>query len=253
MPRRPRRKSCNGIYHIMLRGINRQVIFEDDVDKFRLLETIKRFKDISKIKIFSYCLMDNHVHLLVKETEEPVSRAIQRVSASYVFWYNAKYDRCGHLFQDRYKSESVETVRYFLTVLRYIHQNPVKAGLADNVFECKWTSIHEYIHQSDLVDIDFALNLFSPDRGKAIQLFSEFMQKSNDDHCLDNVEKIKMSDSEVISHLEKLGFPNTSALQQMEKEQRNQLILQLKGLNGVTIRQLSRITGISKSVIDRIH
>ncbi|MFC4024421.1 transposase [Oceanobacillus longus] len=126
MPRKPRRKSRNGIYHVMLRGINRQTIFEDDNDRIRLLETIKRFKDISKFRIFCYCLMDNHIHLLLKETEEPVSKAIQRISASYVYWYNDKYERSGHLFQERFKSENVETITYFLTVLRYIHQNPVK-------------------------------------------------------------------------------------------------------------------------------
>ncbi len=80
MPRSPRRKSSNGIYHIMLRGINKQTIFENDEDKLRLLETIKRYKDISDFKIYCYCLMDNHIHLLVKETDETISKAIQRIS-----------------------------------------------------------------------------------------------------------------------------------------------------------------------------
>ncbi|MBP1950941.1 transposase [Virgibacillus litoralis] len=85
MPRSARRKSSNGIYHIMLRGINRQTIFENDEDKIRLLETIIRFKDISKFKVYCYCLMDNHIHLLLEEKEETISKAIQRISASYVF------------------------------------------------------------------------------------------------------------------------------------------------------------------------
>lgn len=83
MPREARRSSQNGIYHIMLRGINRQTIFEDDEDKLRLLETMKRFKNISEVEIYAYCLMDNHVHLLIKETQETVSKAIQRISSSY--------------------------------------------------------------------------------------------------------------------------------------------------------------------------
>src|SRR5699024_6218007 len=124
MVRKPRRKSQTGIYHIMLRGINRQTIFEDDEDRIRLLSTIKRYKEKSNFKLYGYCLMNNHIHLLMQEVDETISQTIKRVSASYVYWYNNKYSRCGHLFQERFKSENVETANYFITVLRYIHQNP---------------------------------------------------------------------------------------------------------------------------------
>ncbi len=237
----------------MLRGINRQTIFEDDEDRFRLLETVKRFKEISEFRVFSYCLMDNHIHLLLKETEETVSKVIQRISSSYVYWYNNKYERSGHLFQGRFRSENVENIPYFLTVLRYIHQNPVKAGLANNVFECKWTSIYEYVSRSQLVDIDLGLSLFSPNRGKAIELFAAYMQVTNDDNCLDDFVKIRLPDSAVKSRLVELGISTNSMLQQMEKKDRDKVILQLKELRGVSARQLSRITGIPKSVIDRVR
>ncbi|MBY7145011.1 transposase [Virgibacillus sp. NKC19-3] len=253
MPRKARRPSRNGIYHIMLRGINRQTIFEDDEDKLRLLETIKRFKRISKIKIYAYCLMDNHVHLLIKETDETVSKAIQRISSSYVYWYNNKYERSGHLFQGRFKSENVETLPYFLTVLRYIHHNPIKAGLANQIFDCKWTSINEYLAHAHIVDVDFSLNLFSPNRNTAIQLFTDYMQKSNDDQCLDDHVKFRISDDELRNRLYKLGIANHSILQQMEKNKRNAIIFKLKASHGVSVRQLSRLTGLSKSVIDRIR
>ncbi|MFA1822252.1 transposase, partial [Virgibacillus oceani] len=154
MPRGPRKKSHSGIYHIMLRGINRQTIFEDDEDKTRFLETLKKYKAISKYQIYSFCLMDNHIHLLLKETEESLSEIIKRISSSYVYWYNMKYGRSGHLFQERFKSENEESTTFFLTVLRYIHQNPVKAGLVRNVFESRWTSVNEYIHRVQIVDID---------------------------------------------------------------------------------------------------
>ncbi|MBP1950942.1 hypothetical protein [Virgibacillus litoralis] len=169
------------------------------------------------------------------------------------FWYNNKYERCGHLFQERFKSENVETARYFLTVLRYIHQNPVKAGLAANVFQCKWTSIDEYLQQSNFIDTDLGFNLFSPDRSKAIKLFAEYMQVTNDDECLEDHVRVRISDSELKNHLVKIGVPDSSTLQQMKKEERNAILLELKGLNAVTIRQLARITGISNSVIDRIR
>ena len=161
MPRGPRKKSSSGIYHIMLRGINRQTIFEDDEDRIKFLETLKNYKDISKYQIYSYCLMDNHIHILMKEIEEPISTTIKRICASYVYWYNHKYERCGHLFQERFKSEIVETDGYFLTVLRYIHQNPVKAGIIKSVADSKWTSYHEYTERANMIDIDFGLGSFS--------------------------------------------------------------------------------------------
>lgn len=110
----------------MLRGINGQIIFEEDYDKKKFIETIKTYKAISGYKIFAYCLMSNHIHLLIKVEIEDLDLIIKRIAGSYVYWYNWKYKRTGHLFQDRYKSEPVEDDEYFLTVVRYIHQNPMK-------------------------------------------------------------------------------------------------------------------------------
>ena len=122
MPRHERKKSSSGIYHVMLRGINRQNIFEDNEDRQRFIDTVGYYKSISGYNLYGYCLMDNHVHLLVRETGESLPMGIKRISSSFVYWYNNKYDRCGHLFQERYKSEVVEDERYFLAVLRYIQK-----------------------------------------------------------------------------------------------------------------------------------
>ena len=174
MPRDVRKSSESGIYHIMLRGINRQDIFADEEDIQRLIETIIRFKDVSKYELFAYCIMSNHVHFLIRESGEPISNAIKRISSSYVYWYNKKYERCGHLFQERFKSEAVNSDEYFLTVLRYIHQNPIKAGMSKDIAKYKWSSYIEYIEKATLTDTDFALNIFSQDRKTAIDLFDKF-------------------------------------------------------------------------------
>ncbi|WP_430790552.1 transposase [Virgibacillus flavescens] len=253
MPRNARRKSRSGMYHIMVRGVNKQTIFEDDEDRLRLLELIQKYKAISQFNLYSYCLMSNHVHLLIKESDESVSKTMQRINGSYVSWFNKKYERSGHLFQDRFRSENVETAPSFLKVLRYIHQNPVKAGLSHSVLDCKWTSINEYVSRANLVDIDLALNMFGSDKKVAIPLFAEYMQTITDDQFLEDYHKNYLTDSEIISHLVCLGLSNSSALQQCQKDRRDAIILELKTLTGVSARQLSRITGISKSVIDRIR
>lgn len=247
MPREARRKGSSGIYHIMLRGINKQTIFEDEEDKETFLEILKKYKYV----LYSYCLMDNHIHLLLRELEKPISQSLKRISSSYVYWYNMKYDRCGHLFQERFKSEIVDHDAYFITVIRYIHQNPLKAGMGNNVFEIKWTSINEYLHQGRLIERDEVLYLFSRDKAQAIRLFCEYTQAPNNDQCLDDKRKVRTTDHEVREYLRTMRIENNSTIQQMDKEIRDAILVRLKQMEGVLLRQLSRITGISKSVIQR--
>ncbi|NLV22892.1 MAG: hypothetical protein GXY49_13090 [Syntrophomonadaceae bacterium] len=93
MPRKAREKSESGIYHIMMRGINRQSIFEDEEDYEKFIETLERYIDQCGYKIFSYCLMGNNVHLLIKVDQEPLEQIMRRICGSYVYWYNWKYQR----------------------------------------------------------------------------------------------------------------------------------------------------------------
>ena len=84
--------------------------------------------------IYAYCLMPNHVHLLLCEKNWPLGEIVKSIAASYALYYNKKYGRIGHLFQDRFKSEPCNDADYFMTLFRYIHQNPVKAGLVSQSY-----------------------------------------------------------------------------------------------------------------------
>ncbi|KHF38448.1 transposase [Halalkalibacter okhensis] len=252
MPRKPRTRSRSGIYHIIQRGVNQQLIFENDTDKIRFLLTLKRFKAMCQFELYGYCLMNNHIHLLLKEGEEPIALIMKRISSSYVYWYNQKYERNGHLFQERFKSENVEDRAYFLTVLRYIHQNPLKAGLTQSVFKRSWTSIEDYIYKPDVVDVTFALDQFAADRTEALQRFKDYMQHVSDDLCLNADVQVRVSDSEIKQYMNEYGIESSSRLQQLEKENRNDILRKLKKVDGISLRQLSRVTGISKSVIQRL-
>ena len=88
MPRIAKIKSNSGIYHIIMRGINRQTLFEDEEDYMKFIQTMQRYKEICKYKIYAYCLMGNHLHLLLKEGKEPLETVMRRICGSYVFWYN---------------------------------------------------------------------------------------------------------------------------------------------------------------------
>lgn len=132
MARTARKLSSSNIYHVMLRGVNRQTIFEEDEDRFRFLNTVSRCREVSGFSLHAFVLMSNHIHLLIETGIEPLDDIFKRIGTSYAMWYNRKYQRAGHLFQDRFRSESVETDQYYMTVLRYILQNPVKAGMVSH-------------------------------------------------------------------------------------------------------------------------
>ncbi|MDD3363749.1 MAG: transposase [Syntrophomonas sp.] len=250
MTRQARKKSASGIYHIMMRGINRQTIFEDQDDYTKFLQTLKQYKEISGYQIYAYCLMGNHVHLLLKVGEEPLEQVMRRICGSYVYWYNWKYQRIGNLFQDRFKSETIENDSYFLTALRYIHQNPLKAGLVKNIKDYQWSSISEYINRSELIDNNFALKMFDADREKAVQSFIQFCKTVSDDQCLEMEDKRLLSDPEAKDLIKKVcQVKNALDLQKLDKAMRNEYLKQLKEEHHLSIRQIERLTGINRGVI----
>jgi putative transposase len=246
LPRQARKKSPSGIYHIIMRGINRQSIFEDEEDKRKLIDVFARYKEISCYRLFAYCLMDNHVHILIQEQKEPIAMIIKRVSASYVLWFNRKYDRCGHLFQERFKSETVDTDSYFLTVLRYIHQNPVKAKIAGDVSEYKWSSYCEYMGKGHIVDRGYVLEMFSNIASDAIKLFEKYSQEKNTDICLEIEEgKANISDERLREIVTQRFGIEAIRISFDNRERQDAILKELKMIDGASIRQIARITGLS--------
>jgi len=244
MPRRAREKSSTGIYHVLIRGIDKQVIFNDVEDNEKFIEIIKECKAICEFDLYGYCLMGNHVHFLLKEGKEKLEQVIKRIGTRYVHWYNKKYMRSGPLFQDRYKSEPVESEPYCITVLRYIHQNPKKAGICKSVDDYTWSSYPSYLGKRGIVDIEFALDVIGNDN------FIAFMNTEADDICLEDNDKIKMlSDTELIKIIEDKYKIKPMMIQNEPKEAMNEILKRILNLDGVTTRQLSRVTGVSVNKI----
>lgn len=140
MARPPRIRSNTGIEHIMLRGVNKQDIFRENVDRIKFLRCIMKALEKSEAVLHVYCLMDNHVHLLIQKGNESLGETVKRFTVSYVGYFNRKYERVGHLFQGRYKSVPVENETGYLKVVRYILQNPVKAGICSRAGEYRWSN-----------------------------------------------------------------------------------------------------------------
>lgn len=229
----------------MLRGINQQQIFEEAEDYFKFLDILKECKAICEFKLFAYCLMGNHIHLLIQEGSETLEQIFKRICGRFVYWYNIKYRRVGHLFQDRFKSEPVDSEIYFLTVLRYIHQNPIKAAISKRIEDYAYSSYLEYIGANDLVDTDYALQLISVDE------FIGLNQQLVNANCLDIPEKVivRVTDEQARALIKKVSKCDTvSDFQDLDTATRDKCLKKLRE-KGLSIRQLSRLTGISFSII----
>jgi len=248
MPRHARKQSSSGIYHIVLRGINRQNIFEDEEDKKKFLETLDRYKAISEYKLFAYCLMSNHIHLLIRIGKESLDTVVKRIAGSYVYWYNWKYSRCGHLFQDRFKSEPVEEDSYFLTALRYIHQNPVRAGVCKYIEDYRYSSYLAYIKENSFVDTDFCFGIIDCEQ------FIEFHNRYDDQQCLElDEKKFRLTDEKAMCIIQKVcKCKNATEFQQLDLIKRDKY-LKLCREKGISIRQLSRLTGVSFHIIRNLR
>ena len=247
MPRIERIASTTSIYHTMLRGINHQLIFKESEDFTKFLSILSEVKKLSGFTLYAYCLMGNHVHLLLKEGKEPIAQIFKRIGARYVFWFNWKYGRSGHLFQDRFKSEPVETDDYFITVLLYIYQNPVKAGICKRPQDYVWSSLRR-IGKSEIADDDALFEIVP------LELIK--LKECEEIDCDILEPKFArgraMTDEAVLTLIKSFGnVTGVSGFQSLSREKQSSVIDTLQG-RGASMRQIARVSGLSRGLIARL-
>ncbi len=225
-------------------------IFKCDGDRMKFLNCLINAMESGEFVIYAYCLMDNHVHLLVKEGED-FGISIKRIGSSYVMWYNHKYARSGPLFNGRYKSIPVETERYFITVLRYIHQNPLKAGLVARLQDYPWSSFVKYQDsykgEESFIDTKLTKAYFP-----RFEDFHSYMKEKNDDQCSEH-KPPNMYTDDALGKLITETY-NIDELGRLPKKERNRIINDIYNKYNVSIRQLSRVLGTGKySVEDAVR
>lgn len=144
MPRTVRKLSQYNVYHVVLKGINSQQIFYDESDYYNFLNILKDCCGTYNVTVAAYCLMSNHVHLMLKSDENNIAYMFKSFGASYVYRYNRKYGRTGALFNGRYYSKAINDEGYFSAVLKYIHYNPVTAKICKELSDYRWSSYNSY-------------------------------------------------------------------------------------------------------------
>lgn len=245
MTRKPRKQSPADIYHVTNRGVSRQIIFEDDADRARFLDTLCRFMKEFDGELYAWCLMSNHFHLLLHMDLEDISLFMKKVGVSYAAYFNRKYDRVGTLFQDRFRSEPIDTDSYLMTVVRYIHQNPVKAGISQTC-EYRWSSYQEYAHGNrKLCSTAFVISVF----GGVSWLILYHNELADADECMSAESRSKMSDGEV-AKLVRRAFRRLGefTISGVMKTKRDVVIRRLLA-DGVPVNQLARVLGVGRAVV----
>ena len=264
MPRKARNKTSTGIYHVMMRGINHQMIFEDAEDNQYFLGCLERMSFINDddgtpiaqgCTYYAYCLMGNHFHLLIREREETIDQTLKRIADAYAYYFNRKYKRSGHLFKERFRSEPVDDMEYFTTLLRYIHQNPVKAGIVANVADYAYSSWAEYsgevYSQARICHVEAVLRRI-PFEGLKQLVCTPLPESLHVMDIEDEVTRHRLSDEQVKDLINIYSHcTNATEFQRLDRSLQAEFI-HIFHKQGASWRQLDRLTGLSRGFLTRL-
>lgn len=252
MARKARLRSNDGIYHILLQGNNRQDIFLDDEDKFKMMQILKDKKQDNAFFLYSFCIMNNHIHLILRERHDGISHILKRAATSYAFYFNKKTNRLGRVFQDRFKSEAINK-NNLLSVIRFVHQNPIKAGIG-HMDEYRWSSYPEYIGNTEgQVDSSEILDMFSKDREIAIGEFIRFSHVKADETWLETADDKEIDSTNVYDFTNKFLKDSSLTLEDLKKPEckkiRDEIILYLMNNSNLSKRRIAEILGINRETV----
>jgi putative transposase len=193
MPRKARLKNCDAIYHIMSRSISDLSLYRDNRDKDKYLDIVKIYQDLFRFKVYCFCLMNTHSHFIIDANGADISKIYHGINQSYAFYFNKKYKRHGHVFQDRFKSVIVDNDAYLMNLTGYIHSNPVSIkkfkGCPEKYIYSSlglYLDIREDFHK--LVDKDLVMSKFNKNEIYREKSYKEFVKLCRDDRIKEKIE-----------------------------------------------------------------
>jgi REP element-mobilizing transposase RayT len=244
MARKPRIEYDGAFYHVVTRGNRRETIFRDKKDFLKYLEKLSNYKKRYHFRLYSYVLMSNHIHLLIETRETPLSKIQQGINQSYTMYFNIRHKTVGHLFQGRYKAILCDRDAYLLSLVKYIHLNPVRARMVRELEEYKWSSHKYYVgkeKKNSIVDSDHVLRMFSENRMTSRKLYSEFM---GDGIAVKRENVYRTIDQRVLGSEEFLDSVMEKYDVEVEKEKREkehsleEIVKGVENVKGVTLIQM---------------
>ena len=245
MPRLSRIESYSGFYHIMIRGINRKKIFKTEFNKEKLFYIIKEKNSDVDCQIYSYCIMGNHLHLLVKAEMEDLSLFMKKINGSYAMYYNYTNERVGPVFQDRFKSENVEDEKYLYGVIRYIHNNPVEAKIVNMPENYKWSSMGEYLSGKDGLIAQEARE-FMYHSFKTKSNLIDFHLKQDETMYLETEEDLNRINREIGNRIVRKFLEENAVEELLELNDKSELIMRLLQTGRFSYGEIAGLAECSK-------
>lgn len=245
-------RSVSGYYHVTLRGVGKQLIFENDDDRWDLLQRLKLNFSKCDAHIVAWCLMGNHIHLVIADFDDAMSPALQRVLSGYARYFNRRTGRSGHLFQNRFDRKAIDSDEQLIAAIRYVHANPQRAGICE-ISQYRWSSFDEYLMAYDFGSSDgfsnplLALSLW---RTK-----SDFIAYSTADleaqgTPMEDLSDIEFKRREKAEEIAKAHGRSLNELKTLVPAERDRILFALSDAR-FTTREVERFTGISRSTVSR--
>lgn len=244
MPRRPRRYSSTGYYHITNRGVGKTRVFNESCDHVFFLECLRLAQKICSFKVLAYCVMTTHFHIVIK-CDGPVPPSLfQSVGARFSAYYHKRHKCAGQIFQGRFRSEAIETEAHLLSAIRYVWRNPVKARLCVRLTDYPWSSYNYLGKSDDLVDNELLCSFMSADEWR------DFAQQEAGDRHLEPFPR-RLSDEAAREIIRRKYEYLNSISKGMLKAQKRPVALAACLDAGMTITQLARILRIASTTMRR--
>ena len=239
----PRKRSEGDVYHVVVRGVGQQIIFEDDADRNWFMTALRDKAEELGVQIWAWCLMSNHVHLVMKAPLEDVVVFMRQLQSRYALYFNRRHERAGTLFQGRFTSVPIENDEQLITAIRYLHLNPVKAG---DALDSPWTSYNAYA-EGRMTGDGAAL---------VLEVFGgvDNFKRSHADNAAVVEPKLprhRLNENDALALAQTTVAPlSLHDVKSLPKDERNAHIRALKAA-GLSVRQIARFTGIGQNIVAR--
>lgn len=244
MPRQSRKELVSNFVHIMVQGINKEYIFEEDYYKKKYLKIIQNKIRDYKNQLISYCVMDNHVHLVVHyESIDELSVFMKRINTAYAKWYNEHKGRVGYVFRDRYKTEQILDFHHLYACINYVHNNPVKANIVAKPEQYIFSSYKDYLSEDFIINSKLfqILNL-------SVNDFKEIFINSKDLYIYKHQE---ISSKKIIDNY--LRSKDAESLNELSStKQKKELIEEVKEKTRLNYLEIARLLNMSRATLYRI-
>lgn len=248
MPRKARERKPGAVYHVLMRGREKKALLKTPNDYEYFLSLLRKYREDGGPELYGFCLLPDHVHLVVREGEEPLGCYFRKLATAYACHYNLKHKRAGHVFQDRCRSVILSGPEEIFLVLSAIHTEPVRAGLCPDAGAYPYSSLGDYLNRNDYPLTDTAaMKAFFPegdfDNIPESGQLSRVMEPPEEKKTLTDKQAEKIMKK--VAHAKKL-----MELPVMSRKVRNAWLRRLRR-EGMSVTQISRFTGLGRNIVSR--